>query len=532
MLNENIQVPLPSTGIIKARKKKYVYVYHVLNTYRNEKGQPTNDRVLIGRLNEETNMLIPNNRYYEYYDDSVSVQMLPSADAVKSFGAYFLLHTIIQQLGIDNILLDVLGERRAGAAILTAIYMVSRGNVMEGSADWCENCVPGEYGICSQSTSSLFSTITYKERMHFFRAWIQRRMCSEYLAYDVTSFSSYAEGIKDVEWGYNRDGDKLPQINLAMYLGQRSRLPVLYNTYPGSIVDKSHLPSMMSLNKELGITDVSFVLDRGFCSTKNVQWMANEGITFILGVDIRSMSTKRAVDSVAASIRSERHHITGDVFACSVHDRFYGVTATMHVFYDMTRAVEQSRDLRRRVETQEETLSQLTELTKRQRKQLSAYFMIQDSEDGGFTYEKNYEAIDAAGKYNGFFCLLSNDSLTSSEVFSIYRDKDSIEKGFDDIKNHLDMKRLHTHTDETTDGKLFCAFLGLIISFELENKLSGYMDEKSMSKEKVIRELEKIKFVTASGKQRLLNPLTKRQRGLLAPFSVTEDTVKDFVAHL
>jgi len=115
MLNENIQVPLPSTGIIKARKKKCVYVYHVLNTYRNEKGQPTNDRVLIGRLNEKTNMLIPNNHYYEYYDDSVSVQMLPAADAVKSFSACFLLNTIVQQLGIDKILLDVLGERRARA---------------------------------------------------------------------------------------------------------------------------------------------------------------------------------------------------------------------------------------------------------------------------------------------------------------------------------------------------------------------------------------------------------------------------------
>ena len=34
------------------------YVYYVTAAYRNEKGKPTNERVSIGRLDEETGKLI------------------------------------------------------------------------------------------------------------------------------------------------------------------------------------------------------------------------------------------------------------------------------------------------------------------------------------------------------------------------------------------------------------------------------------------------------------------------------------------
>jgi transposase len=82
--------------------------------------------------------------------------------------------------------------------------------------------------------------------MAFFKLWTRERAGDRYLAYDVTSFSSYAKGIEDTEWGYNRDGDKLPQVNLGCYMGYESALPLFYVTYPGSIIDKSHMSCMMA----------------------------------------------------------------------------------------------------------------------------------------------------------------------------------------------------------------------------------------------------------------------------------------------
>ena len=42
----------------------------------------------------------------------------------------------------------------------------------------------------------------------------------EYLAYDITSVSSYSELNDMTRYGYNRDGESLPQVNIAMLFGE------------------------------------------------------------------------------------------------------------------------------------------------------------------------------------------------------------------------------------------------------------------------------------------------------------------------
>lgn len=204
-LNSKIKVPMPTTGVITRNSGKYNYVYKVLKTYRNEKGQPTNDRICIGKLDTVSGMLIPNEKYYDYYPDT-GVEVLPSYDSVRSVGTAFFFRHIFSNLGLTKILEDILGKKRAELAFTACLYMACRGNVMEHVLNFCEGFTLGEAPLTSQSASSLFASITHDERMSFFKTWISQQQQSQYLAYDVTSFSSYAQGIADTEWGYNRDG--------------------------------------------------------------------------------------------------------------------------------------------------------------------------------------------------------------------------------------------------------------------------------------------------------------------------------------
>ena len=66
-LNGEVKVPVPEHGAVKRRMGDKIYLYYATAVYRNEKGQPTCDRVSIGRYDEETGMLIPNRNYYEIY---------------------------------------------------------------------------------------------------------------------------------------------------------------------------------------------------------------------------------------------------------------------------------------------------------------------------------------------------------------------------------------------------------------------------------------------------------------------------------
>jgi len=157
------------------------------------------------------------------------------------------------------------------------------------------------------------------------------------------------------------------------------------------------------------------------------------------------------------------------------------------------------------------------------------HFTIDHAKDGTFKYERNYKKIDDAAKNCGFFCLLTNTDIGSSEVLDLFRRKDSIEKSFDNLKNHIDMKRLRTHYSNTTEGKMFCAFIVLIAALEMAKKLSVYKKEKSMSKVALISELEKIKVVFMNDGKRLMNPLTKTQRTILANCGFYEDDLKSYV---
>jgi transposase len=535
-LSSKIKVTLPDEGVIVRRTGKYRTVYKVLETFRNQKRQPTNNRVTIGRLDIESGMLIPNDAYWEHYKDAIQytnqseATVSPEIDTIQAVGAPFLVGSTLESLGVANILKNSFGKKRAAAILTTAIHMACNGNVFEYIGDWCEGHLPRSSRLTSQSASALFMSVTHAEKMSFFREWAAKQSNNDCLAYDVTSFSSYAKGIMETEWGYNRDGEKLPQINFGCYLGQRSGLPIFYVTYPGSIVDKSHMQYMMAYNSQLGVGNVCFVMDKGFCTTVNVQYMHDKAIQYVIAAGTDTLTAREAINKARGGIVSMRNRVRPGVYAYSTHSRFYGVTSNMHVYFSPELAERQRRDLYRMVEADEERLNQLNQLTKKDVKRYSARFDIRLAEDGSFTFERDYKKIDKASGTCGFFCILSNTNMDSARALDIYRRKDMIEKGFDDLKNHIDMKRMRTHSSDTTEGKMFCAFIALIAISEIANRMAATTKVKPIGKAELFIEMEKIKVVCFSDARRLINPLTKTQRIILAALGLSENDLMKYLS--
>ena len=524
------KVVLPTEGITVRRSGKYPYVYKILKAYRNEEGKPTNDRIRIGTLDIQSGLLIPNANYWELYGNADIPESFPSYQSVRAIGASYAVSRILQSLGVDKILESVCGKSRAQNILTAAIYMVCRGNIFERVYDWCEGYTFDNNPLNSTTASMLFSSITFDERMQFFKAWIAVQLIDSLLAYDVTSFSTHATCINDAEWGYNRDKDNLPQINLSCYLGHESHLPMFYVTYPGSITDKTHLPYMMAYNEELGIIDVTFSMDRGFCKTDNIKYMhSSPSKTYIIGAELSHKASFTALKEVREDIVSMKNSISQGVYGRAIHSRFYGVTTTLHIYFDPNSAEGQRQTLYRTIESEEHELSRLEAMTKKEFKHYNRHFDIDLKSDGSFSFSRNYFKIDEVAKNLGFFGIFTNTGANSENVLADYRRKDVIEKGFDELKNHIDMKRLRTHNDTTTEGKMFCAFIALIAVSKMSTLLTDFMKSKSMSKDGLISELEKIKIVTMSDGTRLMNPLTKTQRTIFNACGLTEDTLNAFV---
>ena len=332
--------------------------------------------------------------------------------------------------------------------------------------------------------------------------------------------------------GYNRDREKLPQINLGMYFGETSRLPIYYCVYPGSILDKTHLQYMMQDNEILGIKKVKFVMDKGFYSLSNVRFMQEKGYLFILCISNSLTASKKILEKYRTMLTSSRYYSkVHDVYATSKNTDKYGVDANLHIFYDPTKAMLEENELYQEISILENRLLQTKKIpSKIAQKKYEKYFDISEN-DGIISYKHNYEKIDNEKACNGFFLLLTTDTeKNADEILEIYKRKDLVEKSFDNLKNHMDLKRIRCHNKSTTEGKIFVAFIGLIIKSHMENILSEYMDNNNSTIEKVIRELKKIKVVTLQNGKRLINPLTKKQKEILTFFKITEIDIKDYLA--
>ena len=70
-----VDVPKEKTFIAKSGKNQIKYVYYILKSYRNEKGQPTGKTISIGKYDEEENKLIPNDNFFEIFDCEITIKV-------------------------------------------------------------------------------------------------------------------------------------------------------------------------------------------------------------------------------------------------------------------------------------------------------------------------------------------------------------------------------------------------------------------------------------------------------------------------
>jgi len=527
-------VPMPEKKVTyKKGANGAVYVYHTLRAYRNKRGKPTSDEMAIGKKDPATGMLVPNRNYFEKLpgggaggQGAIAAQKPSTSPQCRlaSYGNAYALMEIAQTTGLREILEKVFPDSWE-QVLAVAFYMVCCGNVMMYMQDWFdETDVPFTDPMDDRRCGGLFASISRGERMRFFQEWTRLRSEREYIAYDVTSISTWSKGIDIAEWGYNRDDERLPQVNLGMFFGAESRLPVFYHVYNGSVPDKSCLAFMMEYAGKHGVANVRFVMDRGFVTAENLKFMAEKNCLFVTAFPNSMTEYKKLVDGHGVGVRRAVNRIGGHgLYGLAVDTDMHGVGLKAHVYFDAEKQVLDEKELYSCLERLESELAKMSKETGPARK-YSDFFIVEGKKAGGFSYSPDLAKIDGRLGRTGFFILLSNDpGLDSGRVLDIYRGKDVIEKSYDDLKNGLDFRRLRTHVNETTEGKLFVAFIALALRSHLLAKIKANPETKNMTLEKALIELRKIRAIIYENGTRQLPPLTKTQKTILETIGVPPD---------
>lgn len=120
--------------------------------------------------------------------------------------------------------------------------------------------------------------------------------------------------------------------------------------------------------------------------------------------------------------------------------------------------------------------------------------------------------------------LLTNSIKNPIESLQIYRDKDVVEKSFDDLKNQLDMKRLRMHSSSAVDGRFFVQFIALIYMSALRKEMrkTGLIEQYTVRE--LLQEMETLTKIKYSGKYgHILTETTKQQREILKGMHIELD---------
>ena len=209
------------------KRSGITYAYQSISFWDKEKKQSRARRTLIGRVDRETGEIVPTDgRNQKKQEAKISAKCGPKAAemAHRSFyGATYLLDAIGEQLGITHDLKQCFPDTYK--QILSIVYYL----ILEDSTPLYRfekwgilHKHPYDKNITSQRSSELFASITEEAKQRFFTLQGKRRLEKEFWAYDTTSLSSYSETLQQVQFGFNKEHDRLPQLNVALVFGQNS----------------------------------------------------------------------------------------------------------------------------------------------------------------------------------------------------------------------------------------------------------------------------------------------------------------------
>jgi hypothetical protein len=239
------------------KKTGVTYIYESTSYWDKEKQQPRNKRVCVGKIGSD-GKLIPSKRLTPEQAAVRDPKVVAQAEIV---GSSIVLSAITERLGLKALLKSCFPEQHQ--SILTmSCYLAHRGGALSHCEAWSKTHAPElTASLGSQRITGILQGITLDAKQDFFKQWMKRLPSKDCLCYDITSISSYSESNEYIRYGYNRDKETLPQLNLAVLFSQKDRLPMYYQPLPGSITDVVTLQNLVATFKALEVGPIHHVMD-------------------------------------------------------------------------------------------------------------------------------------------------------------------------------------------------------------------------------------------------------------------------------
>jgi transposase len=426
----------------------------------------------------------------------------------RSLGPGLVFGRLWDQLGVPQVLSELLVDRKFGFAVERAIFLTvlhrlmgSSGRSDRAAEKWREDyIIPGvqelelqhlyramaflgsELDATQQSGATPFSPRCIKDKIE--EALFARRQdlfTGLSLAFfDTTSLYFEGEGGESLgQHGHSKDHrPDLKQMVVGMVLSGEGR-PICCEMWPGNTTDvKTLLPIVKRLRSRFGIQEVCIVADRGMISDDTIAALEDElpGTKYILGARLRSDHEVR--DTVLSwggayhEVHALRKH-SKDPSPLKVKNVRFTAEDGRDRRFVVCHNVEQAQKDR---QDREAIVAALEDQLKSGPKSLVGnkgyrkYLQVEGEAAFGIDYQK----VKQEARFDGKWVLRSNwDSASAEELALRYKDLWMVESIFRAAKTVLESRPIYHKCDATIRGHVFCSFLALVLIKELEDRLGA-----------------------------------------------------------
>ena len=436
------------------------------------------------------------------------------------YGEFLPLIHIIDKFHLRDILMERLSGEDASAVLAMAMNKVLRPMALTNISGWYESSylsMSTDLDLSSQNLSRLLDRIGNSDLQNHVEGKLFGQIDGESaLLYDITSIASYSN-LPMSEYGHAKDHPGEKQVNLSLVTEKENGIPVMFDLYPGSIVDVSTLKNTLTRIRAFGMEKVSLILDRGFFSLDNLNIM--KGMDFIMAASLSRKEIKSAFSALGKKIENANNvivHGNRTIFAMNSKIRIEGMDIDAYFYYDTEREGEEKANFHRKLKEIRDKIESLS-VRKGVSRTIYAiggdymkYIQYHMGETITTTTRKN--AISHLTGRFGKFMIVYHGKYTAMECLSTYRERDAIEKAFESLKTDMEIFPLRVRNESTLKGLVLVFFISLIIRSSLVKRMNDSGLSKKYSVEKMLLELEKLSMVKLSDGSIMETERTARQK--------------------
>jgi transposase len=205
-----------------------------------------------------------------------------------SFGAVWTVYHIARRLGIEK----ALGTTREGKLALWQVMarVIDQGSRLSAVRLAMAHAACDVLGLGTFDEDTLYENLDWlagAQALVEDRLFAQRTTTKpiNLFLYDVTS--SYLEGTQNAlaAFGYNRDGKKGKMQIVIGLLCDEDGHPVSIEVFPGNTQDPQTFAAQLAKVKtRFGVTDITFVGDRGMIKGQQIEDLAQHGCHYITAI--------------------------------------------------------------------------------------------------------------------------------------------------------------------------------------------------------------------------------------------------------